>query len=95
MSSVRRPATPTAKAVRLLRYLHDEDRAAASLLVPARVPVAGVNLREKGVNAYRCPVCGRVFRHDDEYEPMCTGPGATDDHPMTVMVFEAVTPPIR
>lgn len=42
-------------------------------------------MRKRGVNVYRCPTCGNVFRHDDEYEPMCTGPGSTDDHEMTVM----------
>jgi len=50
-----------------------------------------VFLRQRGVNVYRCPVCSRRFRYDDEYEPMCTGPGATDDHPMTVMVLEGVS----
>lgn len=52
-------------------------------------------LRRRGLNVYRCPVCANVFRHDDESEPMCTGPGPTDDHPMTVMVFREVAEPIR
>jgi uncharacterized Zn-finger protein len=73
----------------------DEDAiAAATLLVPARVPEAEVFLRQRGVNVYRCPVCSRRFRYDDEYEPMCTGPGATDDHPITVMAFVGVSAPI-
>lgn len=79
------------------RFIRPDEEAitAASLLVPARVPVAEQALRRRGVNVYRCPVCGRVFRHDDEYEPMCTGPGASDDHPMTVMVFVGVADPLR
>lgn len=53
-------------------------------------------LRQDGVNVYRCPVCHKEFRHDDEYEPMCTGPSeTTDDHPMTVMQFVGVSPPRR
>lgn len=71
----------------LRRFTDDEARAEASLLVPARVAAAETFLRRRGVNLYRCPVCANVFRHDDEYEPMCTGPGATDDHPMTVMAL--------
>lgn len=50
---------------------------------------------EEGVNLYGCPVCGNEFRHDDDYEPMCTGPGATDDHPMAVMLSLGVVPPKR
>jgi hypothetical protein len=67
--------------------------ATASQAVPARVPLAQT-LRSLGVNVYRCPVCEKVFRHDDEYEPLCTGPNeATDDHPMTVMQFVRVDRP--
>ena len=68
----------------------EEAIAAATILVPARVPIAGVNLRQQGVNVYRCPVCSNVFRHDDEYEPVCTGPGALDSHTPAVMVLERV-----
>jgi len=74
----------------LPRYLaprRDERLASASQLEPARVPVAGT-LRSRGVNVFRCPVCDKAFRQADEYEPLCTGPGATDDHEPTVMVFE-------
>lgn len=78
------------------RFIRPDEEAitARSLLVPARVPVAEVDLRTRGVNVYVCPCCANRFRHDDEYEPMCTGPGATDDHPMTVMVLERVSAPI-
>jgi len=79
------------------RFIRPDEEAvtAASLLAPARVPIAEVDLREKGVNVFSCPVCGRLFRYDDEYEPMCTGPGATDDHEMTVMAFVGVEAPRR
>jgi hypothetical protein len=33
-----------------------------------------------------CPVCGRRERNDQRLEPMCTGPGATDDHAPEIMV---------
>lgn len=39
---------------------------------------------------FQCPLCGKEFRHDDEYEPMCTGPDWTDDHEPTVMEFRRV-----
>lgn len=78
------------------RFVRPDEGAivAASHMVAARVPEAET-LRTTGVNVYRCPVCRRVFRHDDEYEPMCTGPGATDDHPMTVMAFVRVAAAAR
>lgn len=69
-----------------------EDRLIlAANSVPARVPIAETFLRQRKVNVYRCPVCRNVFRHDDEYEPMCTGPGALDTHPMTVMKLDAIS----
>lgn len=76
----------------MLRFTRDDAIAGASVLVPSRVPVAETAMRQRGVNLYRCPVCGNEFRHDDEFEPMCTGPGATDDHPMAVMGFVGVVP---
>lgn len=79
----------------LPRFRGDELAAEDSILVPARVPRAETFMRRRGVNLYRCPACGNEFRHDDEYEPLCTGPGATDDHPMAVMQFVTVTPPTR
>jgi len=33
-----------------------------------------------------CPVCGRQMRNDQRMEPMCTGPGSTDDHAPEVMI---------
>lgn len=77
--------------LRLLRFGGDEMAAMDSTLAPARVPMAGT-LREKGINVFRCPACAKEFRHDDEYEPMCTGPGALDTHPMAVMTFVRVDP---
>ena len=64
----------------------EEGIATLANAAPARVEVAQTYLRKKGVNVFRCPVCRKEFRHDDEYEPMCTGWNeTTDDHPMTVM----------
>ena len=68
-----------------------DERISIASRVPSRVLSAGT-LREKGVNVYRCPVCRKEFRYDDEYEPACTGPNeTTDDHPMTVMELVRVT----
>lgn len=54
---------------------------------PARLVVPGENLRKQGVNLFRCPVCRNEFRHDDEYEPLCTGPHPSlDEHEPAVMV---------
>ena len=35
---------------------------------------------------FRCPLCGRQERNDQRMEPMCTGPGWTDEHPPEVMI---------
>lgn len=77
----------------------EEGIASVANAVPARVEVAQTYLRRQGVNVFRCPVCRKEFRHDDEYEPMCTGWNeTTDDHPMTVMekvrVEEAAAAPL-
>ena len=78
----------------LPRYLapgRDERISAFTRLIPSRVIAAGT-LRDKGVNVYRCPICRKEFRYDNEYEPACTGPNeTTDDHPMTVMELVRVT----
>lgn len=74
---------------------NEEAVIARSLLVPARVPMAETFLRREGVNVYRCPACGNVFRHDDEFEPVCTGPGATDTHRPAVMQLVRVAPAKR
>lgn len=64
----------------------EEDVASATHSVPSRVVQAQTELRQRGINVYRCPLCLKEFRYDDEFEPMCTGPNETsDDHPMTVM----------
>lgn len=82
----------------LPRYLapgRDEALSERSQAMPARVQRAET-LRKRGINVYRCPVCRKVFRHDDEYEPVCTGPDETrDDHPMTVMTFLRTEAPKR
>lgn len=71
----------------------DELAAFMSRDAAPRVYAAETFLREKGVNVFRCPVCGKEFRQADEYEPGCTGPNeTTDDHPMTVMTFVRVDP---
>lgn len=57
-----------------------------------RVVLPETFMRKKGVNVYRCPICANVFRHDDEYEPVCTGPSWTDDHEPTVMTHVVVAP---
>lgn len=78
----------------LPKYLapgRDDEVSEASHSVPSRVPVAQVDMRKRGINVYRCPVCHKLFRYDDEFEPMCTGPNeTTDDHPMTVMELVGV-----
>lgn len=53
---------------------------------PPPVPTAGTHLRRVGVYVFECPVCHKRFRHDDPYEPLCTGPHETlDEHDPTVM----------
>lgn len=47
--------------------------------------IPGAFVIRAGVYRFRCPVCGHTFRSDDRYEPICTGPHWTDDHPPTVM----------
>lgn len=34
---------------------------------------------------FRCLECGHEYIYDEPAEPMCTGPGETDDHPPEVM----------
>lgn len=38
---------------------------------------------------YRCPLCSNQAVNDQRMEPMCTGPGATDDHPPEIMILVA------
>ena len=50
--------------------------------------IPGTQLVKQGVFIYECPVCGKRFRYDDPYEPMCTGPSETrDEHAPVVMKF--------
>jgi len=70
-----------------------DERISVASRVPSKALSAGT-LREKGVNVYRCPVCRKEFRHDDQYEPACTGWNeTTDDHPMAVMQLVRVERP--
>lgn len=34
---------------------------------------------------FRCPLCGRQESNDQRLEPVCTGPGWRDEHPMEPM----------
>jgi len=45
----------------------------------------GVAEHNRAVFSFECPVCGRVERGNTDMEPMCTGPGWTDDHEPEVM----------
>lgn len=66
------------------------------LFAPPPVSQPGLALLKKGVYLFQCPVCQNLFRYDDPYEPMCTGPGALDQHEPTVMVCrEIVRPSVR
>jgi hypothetical protein len=43
--------------------------------------------QKHGVPVFRCPVCANIVRNDaTAMEPACTGPGAVDVHPLTIMV---------
>ena len=50
-------------------------------------------VRQHQVYVYECPVCHNQCRYDDRYEPTCTGPHWTDDHPLEVMRLVSVEPP--
>jgi hypothetical protein len=47
----------------------------------------GVTVIKRGVFVYECPTCRKRERFDDAYGPACTGPGATDQHPMRLMAL--------
>jgi hypothetical protein len=55
------------------------------------IPAISFHVGEKvilvDVFVFQCPLCHREFRWDDRYEPLCTGPWWTDDHPPEVMRF--------
>jgi hypothetical protein len=86
-------------ALILPKYLdrgRDERLSGGSHELVSRVAEAQTHLRHRGVNIFRCPVCRKEFRHNDEFEPACTGPNeTTDDHPMTVMTFVRTEAPLR
>ena len=43
------------------------------------------------MTVFRCPECGKLFRHEGEGEPMCTGPSEMrDDHEPTLMIATRV-----
>jgi len=39
----------------------------------------GQALLQRGVYLFICPTCGKTFRYDDPYGPMCTGTSETRD----------------
>jgi len=39
----------------------------------------GQALLQRGVYLFLCPTCGKTFRYDDDYGPMCSGPSETRD----------------
>lgn len=42
---------------------------------------------------FKCPSCGKAFRHDQPGEPLCTGPSETrDEHEPEAMLLESVLP---
>jgi len=49
-------------------------------------------VRTVGVFVYQCPICLNQMRYDDRYEPICTGPSWTDDHPPAIMTLISVVP---
>lgn len=42
---------------------------------------SGIAEHRGAVFTFRCPLCGRVERNNQDMEPLCTGPSWTDDHP--------------
>ena len=43
------------------------------------------------VYVFKCPLCKNEFRHDDRYEPMCTGPNLSlDEHAPEVMLLSRI-----
>lgn len=53
----------------------------------AKIHIPGAQVIQQDVYLFVCPVCRKVFRHDDRYEPMCTGPSESrNEHEPTVMV---------
>lgn len=62
--------------------------------IPKTLVIPGTKLIKKGVYLFQCPLCGKTFRHDDPYEPMCTGPSEmADDHAPEIMMLVSVTKP--
>jgi hypothetical protein len=53
----------------------------------AHIHVGTANLK-KAIFTFRCELCGRVERSDQEMPPACTGPSWTDDHPLEPMIRE-------
>ncbi len=48
--------------------------------------IAGAVLLQRGAYSFRCPVCGKIERNDDQYPPCCTGPHPSlHEHEMTPM----------
>lgn len=54
--------------------------------VPPTTIIPGTKLVIVGVFVFKCPLCKKLFRHDDPYAPLCTGPSEMrDEHAPEVM----------
>jgi hypothetical protein len=54
--------------------------------VPPTTIIPGTQLIARGVYVFECPLCKKEFRHNDRFEPICTGPCENrDDHAPEVM----------
>jgi hypothetical protein len=47
----------------------------------------GTQPLKKTVFSFRCELCGRVERSDNEMPPACTGPSWLDEHPLEPMTL--------
>lgn len=55
---------------------------------PLDLEASTMQVVKDGVLEYVCPTCGNRARTDIAgLEPCCTGPGASDEHPMELMVL--------
>ena len=61
---------------------------------PSAFPILPTHLKprqqviRKDVFVFQCPMCHKLFRYDDRYEPMCTGPSEMrDEHAPEVMRY--------
>jgi hypothetical protein len=85
---------PNRSALVVSRRIRDSaDVLDAPVFTPPPILIRpGQEMRTVMVNVFRCPLCRNVFRYEDRYEPMCTGPGSQDSHAPEVMRFISVEP---